>query len=47
MPAVTATKPTPPKKEEELDEVKVDSIHSSGNVTLNTLFKYYLLKFYF
>ena len=42
MPAATATKPTPPKKEEELDEVKMDSILSSGNVSLNTLF--YLLK---
>ena len=30
MPAATATKPAPPKKEEEMDEAKMDSILSSG-----------------
>ena len=30
MPAATATKPTPSKKEEEMDEVKMDSNLSSG-----------------
>nr|XP_022334110.1 uncharacterized protein LOC111131067 [Crassostrea virginica]XP_022334111.1 uncharacterized protein LOC111131067 [Crassostrea virginica] len=30
MPAATSTKPAPPKKEEEMDEAKMDSILSSG-----------------
>ena len=30
MPAATSTKPAPPKKEEEMDEAKMDLILSSG-----------------